>query len=97
MGLCPIGRPSATGGLKHLVGMLKSVPADRQIVVVGEMDEKADGRWPGKEAAEKMANDLSEELERDVGWVGLPVLGQIDGADHAGYVEQAVAVASLPG
>jgi len=47
MGLAVVGRPSAMGGVKSLIPLLRSFPVDRDIIVVGEMDAKDDGRWPG--------------------------------------------------
>lgn len=66
MGLAAVGRPSATGGITHLADFLRTFPNDRRIVVLGEMDAKSDGRWPGKEGAETTAEQLSEFLQREV-------------------------------
>ena len=66
MGLAAVGRPSATGGVKHLADFLRTFPADRSLIVLGEMDAKSDGRWPGKEGAESTAQQLSDRLQRDV-------------------------------
>lgn len=82
MGLCAIGRPSATGGFDHLRNLLKSVPATREIIVVGERDQKADGKWPGKEAAEAMGKKLSDALGRSVRWVLPP-----EGKDLRNYLQ----------
>jgi len=67
-GLCVVGRPSNTGGVNQLINLLKDVPYDRQIIVIGERDEKPDGRWPGREGAIGTAKKLAEELERPIAW-----------------------------
>jgi hypothetical protein len=64
VGLCAIGRPSAKGGVGHLARLLRG--ADRRIVVLGEHDRKADGRWPGKEGVDRVADALGRELGRRV-------------------------------
>ncbi len=66
IGRLGIGRPSATGGTKVLVELLAQV-GDREIIVVGENDCKADGKWPGRTAAESLANQLAQKLNRRVG------------------------------
>ncbi|NQV26185.1 MAG: hypothetical protein HQ518_17660 [Rhodopirellula sp.] len=63
VGHSAIGRPSATDGGEYLVSILKNDA--REIVVVGENDEK-DGKWPGKAGAERLAILLKAELGRDV-------------------------------
>lgn len=68
MNLKAIGRPSATGGLEHLTPFLSRQPSQQEVYVVGERDEKPDGKWPGKEAAEKMAQGIADQLGRKVGW-----------------------------
>lgn len=40
MGLSVIGRPSNTGGIQHLVELLADVPHHREIVAMGENDQK---------------------------------------------------------
>ncbi len=72
MGLSVIGRPSNIGGVVFLAWLLASVPADRQIIVVGERDEKPDGKWPGKEGAVSTATKLATELGRPVAWAMPP-------------------------
>jgi hypothetical protein len=68
MGLAAIGRPSATGGVDYLAEALANISDNRLIVVVGELDAKSDGRWPGREAAEKVARQLAAQLGRPVRW-----------------------------
>lgn len=41
MGLCAVGRPSNSSGLDLLVELLRQLPDDREIVVLGENDRKA--------------------------------------------------------
>jgi hypothetical protein len=64
VGLCAVGRPSAKGGVGHLARLLRGT--DRRIVVLGENDRKADGRWPGKEGVDVVADVLGRELGRRV-------------------------------
>ena len=40
VGLCAIGRPSNTGGTELLTELLRCVPDDRQIIVLGENDRR---------------------------------------------------------
>jgi hypothetical protein len=72
MGLPGIGRPSCGGGVEHLVVLLKNIPADRRIVVLGENDAHDDGSWPGKDGAEKTARELAAKLGRPVSWALVP-------------------------
>lgn len=65
-GLAAVGRPNNTAGALHLATALNDWPADRPVVVVGENDRKADGRWPGKEGAEQLAAALAAKLNRAV-------------------------------
>ncbi len=68
MGMAVVGRPSANGGLNDLVELLSDFPEHRDIIVVGEMDAKSDGSWPGRDAAQNMANKLAAKLNRPVKW-----------------------------
>lgn len=65
-GLAAIGRPSNTGGVAHLAALLRDVPPDRPILVVGENDQKGDGNWPGRVGAERTAAALRSALKRPV-------------------------------
>lgn len=65
-GIMAVGRPSNTGGVDQLAVLLKTLPADRQLVIVGDNDQKEDGCWPGKEGAEGTAKRLSQALGRPV-------------------------------
>jgi len=65
-GLCAVGRPSNTGGVRHLATLLKD--DRRPIVVVGENDAKPDGAWPGRDGAIRTAESLAKALGRDVAW-----------------------------
>jgi hypothetical protein len=76
-GLCAVGRPSNMGGVDHLARLLAGWPRDRGIIVVGEYDGKSDGRWPGREGAERTAAALAEKLGRPVSWK-LPPAGAKD-------------------
>ncbi len=71
MELPAIGRPSSTGGLNMLAEVLKDIKLAREVIVLGEHDEKPDGRWPGRDGAKSLANKLASLLGRSVSW-GLP-------------------------
>ena len=68
LGFTVIGRPSNFAGVSHLADLLKDVSLLREIVVLGERDQKADGRWPGREGAIRTAEGLAERLRRTVHW-----------------------------
>lgn len=68
IGLNVIGRPSNLGGVSLLAELLNDWPDDREIIVIGERDQKPDGRWPGREGAISTAEGLSEKLDRVVLW-----------------------------
>ncbi|MDY3560224.1 toprim domain-containing protein [Gemmata sp. JC673] len=74
-GLPAVGRPSNTGGGAHLAALLRDLPTDRPVLVVGENDRKDDGSWPGREGAERIAAGLRDALGRTV-----PVAMTPDGA-----------------
>lgn len=80
LNLVAAGRPSNTGGVEYLAELLKDVPAERQIVVLGEWDAKVDGSWPGMDGAIKTAARLSILLRRPVHWA-LPPAGAKDVRD----------------
>jgi replicative DNA helicase len=71
-GRCAIGRPSCTGGVEYLAQLLATVPTDRQIVIIGENDRKADGQWPGRDGARQTAAQLSKLLNRQVAVAMVP-------------------------
>jgi hypothetical protein len=77
LNLSVIGRPSCTGGADDLAGLLKGLPPGRDIIVVGEMDPKPDGAWPGRDGAAQTAARLAELLGRPVKWA-LPPDGAKD-------------------
>ena len=62
-----IGRPSNNAGVQMLAEMLRTFPADR-LLVIGERDQKPDGRWPGREGAIRTAQGLADRLNRLIGW-----------------------------
>ncbi len=78
LGLAAVGRPSCTGGVDLLADLLADV--DRQVIVVGENDVKPDGRWPGRDGAKAVAEQLARRLDRDVHW-SLPPCGFKDVRD----------------
>ncbi len=67
MGLPAIGRPSNTGGVAHLVHLM-----DRGVMVIGENDQKKDGRWPGRDGALKTAEALACAWDQTVHWAMVP-------------------------
>lgn len=79
-GLCAVGRPSNTGGVRLLARLLRDWLADRGVVVVGENDRKPDGSWPGRDGAEQTAARLARDLGRPVAWA-LPPAGAKDVRD----------------
>ena len=83
MNLTAIGRSSATGGKRILVSLLKDLPEDRDIVILGEMDARSNGNWLGKEAAVKLAEYLAKELDRPVYWALPP-----EGKDLREYLQR---------
>ena len=67
LGLPAVGRPSAKvsgDSLSWLVDLLKRIPDGRDVIILGENDEKpgADGSpiWPGKAGAVDTAEKLSK-------------------------------------
>jgi phage/plasmid primase-like uncharacterized protein len=64
-GLSAIGRPSATGGGTYLTTLIAQYP-DREFVVLGENDQKADGSWPGRSGAYGVARKLEANLCRTI-------------------------------
>ena len=77
LGLAAIGRPSNVGGITNLAELLRGLAPNREIIVVGENDDKPDGACPGKDGAIKTAAELGRILGRQVLWV-LPPDGQKD-------------------
>lgn len=64
MGLAAVGRPSNTGGAEMLAELLDG----RDVLVVGERDQKATGDWPGRKGAKAVAGRLAAEWEEPVRW-----------------------------
>ncbi len=56
MDIPAIGRPSARQGAEMIIRLLDGF--DREIVVVGENDQKPGGTWPGRDGAEHVATKL---------------------------------------
>ncbi len=90
VGLSVIGRPSNDGG----VPLLAQACRGRHVIVLGENDRKPDGRWPGKEGAERVARKLETLWGRPVpvafppeavkdlrAWIGR-LVGDWEGADR---------------
>jgi hypothetical protein len=70
MGLTALGRPSNTAGAQALADLLSGT--ERPIVVLGEMDPKDDGKWPGRDGALATAKRLAAALRRPVEWAFPP-------------------------
>lgn len=68
MGLAAVGRPSNTGGVAHLTKLFETLPADREIIVLGEWDAKTDGKWPGLDGCKAVAAGLAAALRRPICW-----------------------------
>jgi len=69
-GCAAVGRPSATAGFKYLNQFLGD-KLDRDVVVIGENDEKDDGAWTGRDGAMKTAQRLAASLDVAI-LVGFP-------------------------
>jgi hypothetical protein len=72
IGQASVGRPSDRGGIDELTELLRGVPESRPLLVLGENDRKADGRWPGRDGAQATAQRLADALQRPVGWAMVP-------------------------
>lgn len=69
IGLNAVGRPSNTGGVKHLAELLK----DRAVIfVLGEQDQRDDGDYPGLKGAHAVARGLSSAWGKPVQWAMPP-------------------------
>ncbi len=68
MGLTVIGRPSSHGGAETLARFIAGCVAldDRDIIIVGENDQKPNGKWPGRDGAHAIAKKLAEQLNRPI-------------------------------
>lgn len=77
MNLSAIGRPNNVGGIDELIELLRKVDPHRRVIVLGENDRKASGKWPGREGAEKTATTLASTLGRPIA-VALPPNGTKD-------------------
>jgi hypothetical protein len=69
-GLRAVGRPACTGGVQHLRDLLTGM--DVEVLVVGEIDAKEDGKWPGRDGARAVAAALARDLGRRVRWTMPP-------------------------
>ncbi len=65
-GLNAIGRPSNTSGAEMLAVLMKDLPPDCPLIVLGEHDRKDDGSWPGRAGAERIAGVLRSNLRSHV-------------------------------
>lgn len=72
-GIAAVGRPSNSSGADDLAKMLRG----REILVVGERDQKPDGRWPGRDGAATVAKRIAAAWREPVFWT-LPPDGSKD-------------------
>ncbi|MEQ8788448.1 MAG: AAA family ATPase [Pirellulaceae bacterium] len=77
MDLAAIGRPNVNAKVDYLIKALAAVSTDREIIILGEIDPKSDGRWPGRDGAEKVAEQVADALQREIRWT-LPPAGSKD-------------------
>ena len=61
-----IGRPSNLGGVDLLSTMLFDVAKNQRLIVMGENDQKPDGKWPGLDGAISTAIRLLHLLKRPI-------------------------------
>lgn len=64
MGFASISRPASSAGQEIIAKLLQGEA--REPIVLGENDRKADGTWPGREGAVKLASYLSQALGRPI-------------------------------
>jgi len=56
-GFATVGRPSNTSGADYLALLLK----EREVIVLGENDQKENGTWPGRDGAIAVAQKLADK------------------------------------
>ncbi len=64
-GLSAVGRPSNTGGVALLADLLRDLDPVREIVILGEHDQRVTG-WPGLDGAVAVGRGLAAKLRRAV-------------------------------
>ena len=72
LGLSAVGRPSNRGGTTYLADLLRTQEDDRELIVLGDNDQKETGVWPGREGAIDVATELSQRLSRPIDWALTP-------------------------
>ncbi len=68
LGLSAIARPSNKSGVDHLAELMRGIPPDRAIIVLGEWDMDEKGEWPGRDGAIVTATKLAEQIGRLIQW-----------------------------
>ncbi len=74
LGFAALGRPSARAKLKQLADIL--VGSNREVVVLGEMDLKPNGEFPGHAGAIATAKKLALEFRTSTSWSFTPGLAK---------------------
>lgn len=59
LGLAAIGRPSNSGGAAELAVLLRG----REVLILGENDQKESGAFPGRDGAEAIAKKLAQDWD----------------------------------
>jgi hypothetical protein len=71
-----IGRPGCEAGIEIIIEKLAPYlyanPGKTKFIFVGEHDEKADGKWPGKTGAIKSATECAEKTGHPFYWCMVP-------------------------
>ncbi len=71
-GIACVGKPSNTGGAAHLADLLRTLPTEKSIVVVGEWDERPSKDdpektiWPGRDGVISTKQELGRRLKRKI-------------------------------
>ncbi len=76
VGIAAVGRPNNSAGAADLASLLDG----RDVIVVGERDQKATGQWPGRDGAKSVAGRLAQQWGSQVRW-SLPPEGFKDMRD----------------
>lgn len=64
LGLAAVGRASNASGAELFAELLEG----RDVLIVGERDQKDDGKWPGRDGARSVATRLAKLWDKEVAW-----------------------------